>query len=379
MSTRPTPTPSDFVEIGRRFALRGEVLAAAPYGSGHINDTFVVNVSQAGAPVRYIFQRINDRIFKDIPNLMENIVRVTSHQRERLLATGSNEASRRALSVIPSRDGEPWVRDQAGGWWRAYLFIEGASTHDRLETPAQAREGARAFGEFQRLLADMPGGRLHETIPGFHDTPSRYAALERAIDAAPPERLAEARDDISFARSRAPLARRLTDLLAAGLIPERVTHNDTKINNVMLDHATGEGVCVIDLDTVMPGSSLYDFGDLARFATNSALEDETDLGLVDSRPEIFRALVEGYLDGAGAALTAVERAHLAVAGQVMTYEVGIRFLADHLAGDVYFKIKRPGHNLDRARNQFALLRSMEEQQSHFEAIVDTCHETSALS
>lgn len=370
MATTHIPALSEFAALGRAFALRGEVVAAAPYGSGHINDTFAVAVSQAGAPVRYIFQRINHRIFKDVPALMDNIVRVTAHQRSRLEAAGGADASRRALTVLFAKDGQPFARDSEGAWWRAYLFIEKALTHDKIESAAQARAASRAFGEFQRLLADMPGARLHETIPGFHDTPRRYAAFEAAVGADAAGRAAATGAEIAFARERGPLARELVDLLAAGLVPERVTHNDTKLNNVMLDDVSGEGVCVIDLDTVMPGLSLYDFGDMVRSATNAAAEDETDLTKVVARPEIFTALAEGFLAGCGASLNAVERAHLVAAGQVMTYEVGLRFLTDHLQGDVYFKVKRPGHNLDRARNQFALLRSLEAQAVAFQRIVD---------
>lgn len=370
MATTSVPSLAEFAALGRAFALHGEVTAAAPHGSGHINDTYAVAVAQAGAPLRYIFQRINHTIFKDVPGLMDNILRVTSHQQARLLAGGAGEASRRSLTVILSRTGEPFVRDAHGAWWRAYLFIEKALTYDKIESSAQAREAARAFGEFQRLLADMPGGRLHETIPGFHDTPRRYAAFEAAVKADAAGRAASVATEVEFARSRRPLASRLTDLLAAGLVPERVTHNDTKLNNVMLDDATGAGVCVIDLDTVMPGLSLYDFGDMVRTGTNAALEDETALSKVVARPEMFAALAEGFLTGCGDALNEVERAHLVVAGQVMTYEVGLRFLTDHLQGDVYFKIKRPGHNLDRARNQFALLRSLEAQAEGFQTVVD---------
>jgi aminoglycoside phosphotransferase (APT) family kinase protein len=369
MSTSTLPALSEFAELTRRFSIYGEAIAAAPHGSGHINDTFAVTVSQAGTAVRYIFQRINHRIFTDVPALMDNILRVTSHQQTRLAAAGGPDASRGSLTVILARDGKPYVRDGLGAWWRAYLFIEKALTHDKIESAAQARTAARAFGEFQRLLADLPGERLHETIPAFHDTPRRYATFEAAAKADLTGRAADCAPDIAFASSRRPLACVLTDLLSAGLVPERVTHNDTKLNNVMLDDATGAGVCVIDLDTVMPGLSLYDFGDMVRSATNAAAEDETELGKVVARPEIFAALAEGFLAGAGAALNDVERAHLVAAGKVMTYEVGLRFLTDHLQGDVYFKIKRPGHNLDRARNQFALLRSLETQSADFERIV----------
>lgn len=369
MSTAILSPLSEFAELARRFSIYGEAVSAAPHGSGHINDTFAVTVSQAGTPVRYIFQRINHRIFTDVPALMDNILRVTSHQQARLAATGADDASRRSLTVVPARDGRPYVRDASGAWWRAYLFIERALTHDKIESAAQARTAAQAFGEFQRLLADLPGGRLNETIPAFHDTPRRYATFEAAAQADAAGRAAGCAEEVAFARSRKPLAHTLTDLLAAGLVPERVTHNDTKLNNVMLDEATGAGVCVIDLDTVMPGLSLYDFGDMVRSATNAAAEDESDLAKVVARPEIFAALAEGFLAGAGTALNDVERAHLVAGGKVMTYEVGLRFLTDHLQGDVYFKIKRPHHNLERARNQFALLRSLEAQSAAFEQIV----------
>ena len=370
MSTRSLPSLPEFILLGHAFALLGDVVVAVPYGSGHINDTFAVTVSQAGAPVRYIFQRINHTIFKNVPALMDNILRVTTHQNAQLATAGGTDASRRALTVLLARDGLPYARDAHGAWWRVYLFIEKASTHDQIKSPAQALAAANAFGEFQRFLAGLPGERLHETIPAFHDTPRRFAAFEAALQADSAGRAAAVTDEVAFARSRAPLASRLTDLLASGQIPERVTHNDTKLNNVMLDDVTQKSVCVIDLDTIMPGLSLYDFGDMVRTATNAAAEDETDLTRVVARPEIFAALAEGFLAGCAGTLNAAERAHLVASGQVMTYEVGLRFLTDHLQGDIYFKIKHPGHNLERARNQFALLRNLETQTEAFQRIVD---------
>lgn len=380
MSKNNAPSLAEFSALIARFSLHGEVVHAAPHGSGHINDTFAVTLSQAGTQVRYILQRINHRIFTNVPALMDNIARVTAHQQAALAASGDTaDASRRALTVISGRDGKPCVRDDAGDWWRAYLFIEHALTHDKIESPDQARAAARSFGEFQRLLADLPGERLHETIPAFHNTPKRYSDLEQAAARAPEPRLAGCAKDLAFARENQPLAHKLVDLHESGLIPERVTHNDTKLNNVMLDEATGLGVCVIDLDTVMPGLSLYDFGDMVRSATNAGAEDETDLTKVVARPEIFEALVQGFLAGAGTSLNEVERAHLVTAGQVITYEIGLRFLTDHLNGDIYFKIKRPNHNLDRARNQFALLRSLRDQTPAFERIVTATWEKLGLA
>lgn len=354
--------------VAGAFPLLGRFVSAEPYGSGHINDTFCVTFDQAGIRVRYIFQRINDRIFRNVPELMENIARVTAHAGERAAQQGA-DASRRALTLVPTRDGQAYHRDESGGWWRCYLFIEGARTHDIIENPRQAREAARAFGQFQELLVDLPGGRLHETIPDFHNTRRRFENLRRAVDADTAGRAAEVAAEIAFAFERESMVDRLLALQARGEIPERVTHNDTKLNNVMIDEATQVGLCVIDLDTVMPGLALYDFGDMVRSATNSAAEDEQDLSKVRARESIFEALVEGYLSAAGGFLNSAEIAHLAFSGRLITFEVGIRFLTDHLEGDVYFKTKRPGHNLDRARNQFALLRSLEEQADAFEAIV----------
>lgn len=362
--------PPDLAAVVRAFSLLGQFRSGAPYGSGHINDTFVVELDQAGAPVRYLLQRINDRIFKDVPALMDNISRVTAHA-SRCAAERADDAdaSRRALTLVSARDGLPYHRDPADGWWRCYLFIERARTYDVVESPEQAAAAARAFGSFQQMLVDLPGGRLHETIPHFHHTRRRFEAFQHALAADAHNRAAQARNAIDFALAHEPLVDVLLDLQARGEIPERVTHNDTKFNNVMLDDVTQEGICVIDLDTVMPGVALNDFGDMIRSATNSAAEDERDLSRVHARLPIFEALVKGYLSAARSFLNEAEVAHLAISGQVITFEIGLRFLTDFLAGDTYFKVKRPGHNLDRAANQFALVRSLEEQRVRMEAVV----------
>jgi len=359
----------DLAGVAEAFPLWGRFRTGAPYGSGHINDTFAVTFDQAGTPVRYILQRINQRIFQDVPALMNNIARVTAHTARHAGEIATDDASRRALALVPARDGEAHHRDAAGGWWRCYLFIEHARTYDVIEHPWQAREAARAFGEFQKLLVDLPGGRLHETISFFHHTRRRFENLRRAIAADPERRVREARDEIAFALSREAMVDVLLDLQARGAMPERVTHNDTKLNNVMIDDATQTGVCVIDLDTVMPGLALYDFGDMVRSATNAAAEDERDLARVQARRPIFEALVEGYLAAARPFLNETEVTHLVFSGRLITFEIGLRFLTDFLEGDIYFKTRRPGHNLDRARNQFALLRSLEAQQAEMEAIV----------
>jgi len=364
--------------VAESFSLLGSFREAAPYGSGHINDTFVLLLDQAGTPVRYILQRINDRIFKDVPALMSNISRVTEHALGRLREEGNPDSSRRSLVLLRSREGAPWHRDEHGGWWRCYPFIEKARTYDLVDTPRLAREAARAFGEFQNLLVDLPGGRLNETIPNFHNTRQRLENLRRAWIADSAGRAAEARAEMAFAMARESLADALIRLQESGDIPERITHNDTKLNNVMIDELTLEGICVIDLDTVMPGLALYDFGDMVRSATNSAAEDERDLSKVHARIDIFEGLVEGYLASASRFLNRAEVDHLAVSGRLITFESGMRFLTDFLQGDVYYKIRYPRHNLDRARNQFALLGSLESQREAMEFLVRK-HASSAAS
>jgi Ser/Thr protein kinase RdoA (MazF antagonist) len=368
-ASSPYAARHDLAAVARMFALQGDFAGGAPYGNGHINDTYTVNFNQAGTLVRYIFQRVNHKVFKDPVALMDNVARVTAHARRRLAEDGDAQASRKALTTVPALDGRPFAHDAAGNLWRLYLFIERATGYDLIERPRQAREAARAFGNFQRLLADLPGARLHETIPDFHHTRKRFAALLAAVEADPLNRAAAMRAEIDFALAREADAGRLVAAMEAGEIPERVTHNDTKLNNVLIDDASGEGVCVIDLDTTMPGCALYDFGDMVRSATNSAAEDETDPAKIHCRIEIFEALAEGYLSSARAFLTPAEVSHLVFAGKLLTFECGIRFLTDYLSGDVYFKIKHPEHNRDRCRNQFALVRSLEAQAGRMEEIV----------
>lgn len=358
----------DVAGVSRQFQILGDYVGAEPYGSGHINDTYRAVYNQGGATVRYIHQRINHVIFKDPPALMENIRRVTEHLRSKL--GEQPDASRRTLSLVPARDGRVFHRDPEGNYWRTYLFVERARTFDALESASQACEGAKAFGQFQRLLADLPLPRLHDTIPDFHNTPKRYAALAAAVEADPLNRAKSAAAEIEFALGREAMTHVLLDLQQQGAIPERITHNDTKFNNVMLDDATHEGLCVIDLDTVMPGLALYDFGDMVRTATSPALEDERDLSKVRMLFPMYEALVRGYLSAAGDVLNSTEKQYLAFSGKLITYEIGIRFLTDYLNGDVYFKIRREGHNLDRCRTQFKLIESIEEQESQMQKITE---------
>ena len=356
-------------EIVAHFPLEGVFLGAAPYGNGHINDTYVSRWDVGGRVVHSLQQRINHMIFREPLKVMDNILRVTRHLRERLSKRPGADPARECLTVVPARDGQPCYVDPGGNCWRTYVFVERARSYDVCEGPRQAREAAQAFGRFQQLLVDLPGGRLHETIPFFHHTPRRFAALEQAIATAPAERRAAAGPEIEFALARRDTTSVVTDLLESGRMPVRTTHNDTKLSNVLIDDSTGRGVCVIDLDTVMGGAALYDFGDLVRTCTPTAPEDEPDLARVQFRMDVFEALVEGYLQYGREFLTPVELEHLPFAGPLITFTIGIRFLADYLAGDVYFKVHRPGHNLERARVQFRMMAHMESRRRDMEAAV----------
>ena len=349
----------------RQFETRGNFVAATPYGSGHINDTFRAVFDRGGAEMHFILQRINHNIFKNPVAMMENIQRVTSHLAAK--AAGEPDCERRVITLIPTQDGRVLHVDEDGNYWRAYRFIDNASTYDAVESVEQAFQAAKAFGHFQKLLVDLPAPRLHDTIPDFHHTPKRFAALQAAIESDVVGRAILAREEIEFALAH----QSLTSVLLDANLPERVTHNDTKFNNVMLDDATGEGICVIDLDTVMPGLVLYDFGDMVRTTTCPAKEDEQDLSKVNLHFPMFEALVRGYLETAGGFLTKAEKQFLALSGKLITFEIGTRFLTDYLSGDTYFKVHRQGHNIERCRTQFKLVRSIEEQQDEMERLVES--------
>ena len=349
----------DLAEVVKHFPIEGRFLDAAPYGTGHINDTYATRWETGGTTVRWLQQRINHAIFKEPLKVMENILRVTRHLRGKLLDIPGADARREALTVIPTRDGEPCWRDPDGNFWRTYAFIERATTYDVCETADQAAQAARAFGRFQKQLVDLPGGPLHETIPFFHHTPRRFQALEDAIARDAVNRCASAAPEIAFAQARKGQTAVVTRLLEEGSLPTRITHNDTKLNNVMMDDLTGRGICVIDLDTVMNGSVLYDFGDMVRTCTRTSAEDEPDLRKVRFREDMYEALVRGYLEEAGPFLSSVEVEHLAFSGALITFTIGIRFLADYLSGDVYFRTHRLAQNLERARIQFKMVEEME--------------------
>lgn len=357
----------DLRAIGARFHVPGAFVGAAPHGSGHINETYAASYDQAGTTVRYIHQRVNGHVFRDPVALMDNVSRVLAHAAVKL--AGGPDASRRALTLVPARDGRPYVVDDEGAVWRTYLFVERIRTYDIVDTPAQAEAAAGAFGRFQALLSDLGGPRLHDTIADFHHTRKRFEAFVAAVDADACNRAAACRDAIALALAHEDDAGRLMAAAARGEVPERVTHNDTKINNVLIDVASGEALCVVDLDTTMPGLAPVDFGDMVRTATNAAAEDEEDPGRVSSRPEMFEALVRGYLASAGTFLRPAEIQWLAFAGQLLAFEQAIRFLGDHLQGDRYYRIHRPGHNLARARAQLALMVSIARQRDAYERVV----------
>jgi len=358
----------DLRQVSTLFDMRADFVNASPYGSGHINDTYCAWYDHAGSPLRFIHQRINHNVFNDPVRLMENIDRVTRHSLDRLIDENHPEAYRRTLTCVPAYDGKPFAIDAEGNFWRTYPFIERARGYDEIESNEQAYEAAKSIGAFQKLTADLPGERLYETIPDFHHTPKRLQALEAAIAADVSNRSSSVTAEIEFARARAAECSVLIDLIDSGKIPERVTHNDAKLNNILLDETTHEGVCVIDLDTTMPGSALYDFGDMVRSMVPSSREDEREIQNIGVRLDRFESLVTGYLHSA-TFLNETEKSHLTFSGKLLTLECGIRFLTDFLQGDVYFKTNRPSHNLDRCRNQFGLVRAIEENFSEMESIV----------
>ncbi len=360
--------PEHLAEVASEFAFPGKFVSAAHWGTGHIQDSYCVEYRDGDASRRYLLQRIARSVFKDVPALMENIERVTAYMAAQL--TDVRDRERRVLTLVRARDGRLWHEDKDGESWRAFRWVEGTHTYETVESVEQAFQAARAFGRFQAALAAMPGPRLHETIPDFHNAPKRLAALERAIALDEAGRAGSAMREIEFALAR----RGLAGVLMQANLPERVTHNDTKLNNVLFDDRTGEGICVIDLDTVMPGLAPCDFGDMVRTATSPAVEDERDLSRVTMRLPMFEALLRGYLSAAGAVLTEAEKLLLGTAGRLITWEQGIRFLTDYLIGDRYYKVHREGHNLDRCRTQFKLVESMERQEDKMERLVRAVRE-----
>lgn len=351
---------SELVEILDQFGVKANAL---PHGNGHINRTYLVDSTP-----RVILQRINTTVFTKPAEVMENIMAVTSYLREKLEAAGA-DPKRGTLTFLRAKDGKPYYKTAEGDYYRAYYFVEDTVSLESVENLEDFTEAARGFGKFQQMLADFPADQLYETIEKFHDTPNRYRQLDEALANNSSGRASEVQPEIDFALSHRKYAAMITDAIADGSVPLRVTHNDTKLNNVLLDAATNKAICVIDLDTVMPGSMLYDFGDALRFGASTGAEDEIDLDKIHFDLTKFEAFTKGFLGELGDSITQKERELLPLSVLMMTLECGIRFLADHINGDVYFSIHREGHNLDRCRTQFKLVAEIEEKFDEMAAIV----------
>lgn len=330
--------------------------AVKPLYGGHINDTFVAQ-DAPGEP-KFTLQRINRFVFPSPEDITENIAGITSFLREKILARGG-DPDRETLTVRPTVDGKSLLIDEDGHPWRCLRYVEDATSYETPESLSMLEEAGFAFGDFQCLLSDYPAHTLHEIIPDFHNTPVRFAQLQEAVKNDKAGRVGKVAKELEFAYKREQECALLTGLLEKGELPLRVTHNDTKMSNILLDDKTGKAVCVIDLDTVMPGLCAFDFGDSIRAGAATAAEDETDLSKVNFDLERYRAYARGFLRAAGDILTEKELETLPDGAILMTLEVGLRFLADYLNGDVYFRTARPDHNLDRARNQFKLVEEME--------------------
>lgn len=357
-------------EVLGAFDFGAPVVGAVRYGQGHINDTFCVHTQPEDACCRrFILQRMSPAAFKRPDQLMENIIGVTEYLGREIERRGGDR-DREALRVIRPRGGRPYYTDSEGGAWRLYPFVEHTVCHQSASTPELFAASGRAFGRFQQLLRDYPAQTLHETIPNFHNTEDRLAKLKAAAAADRMNRAKDCRPEIDFMLSREADCSAALQAMREGRLPVRVTHNDTKLNNVLMDERTGEGMCVIDLDTVMPGLVIYDFGDSIRFGANHCAEDETDLSRVSLDLELFSAYTAAFLEGAGGSLTDAEIEYLPWGARLMTLECGIRFLTDYLAGDEYFHITRERQNLDRCRTQCRLVSDMEARWDELRAIVN---------
>ncbi len=354
----------EFKEIIEQFQVPETFISCEPYGEGHINDTYLVTCEGR----KYILQRMNHHVFQHPEQLMSNIVKVTEHLKKKIVENGGDPL-RETLTVIPTKDQKSFFVTPDGNYFRMYYFIEKAKTYQVVEKPVHFYNAAKAFGRFQKLLNDFPADELYETIPNFHHTQKRFEALKKAIAENKAGRKAEVESEIAFALEREKDVSVLVDLIAEKKIPLRVTHNDTKFNNIMIDDETNEGICVIDLDTVMPGSLLYDYGDSLRFGTNPVSEDEKDLSKVYMDVELFEQFSKGFIEEMGDTLTETERQFMPFSAKLMTFECGIRFLTDYLEGDHYFKIHYPEQNLDRTRTQFKLVADMEQKMEQMKEIV----------
>ncbi len=361
---------SELRAVGRQFGIAGAFVRARPLAGGHIHESYVATYRQNGRRARYVHQRLNRKVFADPTRLLENVARVSAHLHAQLAREGVSDRARRALTLLPALGGQPWWVDDSGAFWRTYPYIEHSRSYGVVPSPMLAERAAEAFAQFVRRLTDLPGGPLHETIAGFHDTAARLRRLRTVVGEDALGRAREVQRDLEFVFARASLAHVLAELSAGGALTTRVVHNDTKIENVLFDTRTREALCVVDLDTVMSGLVLHDFGDLVRSSLSPVAEDETELERIVVRLPVFEALVRGYLHAAGSLLSEQEMQLLPLAGRIVALEAGMRFLTDYLLGDVYFRTGRPRHNLERARNQFELVRRMEGCEAQMTALVE---------
>lgn len=346
-------------DIIKSFTFNGEFIKADPFKRGHINDTYIASFKEDSGKIRrYTLQKINNNVFKDPEKLMENVMGITRHIREKIISAKGNP-ERETINMIPTIHNKYLYKNSDGEFWRAYSYIEDAQTYQVVENPNHFYSAGKAFGKFQKLLSDFPVNNLHETIPDFHNTPKRLNSFMNAVESDIMNRVREVKDEIKFVINRGSEMSLIVNLLETGELPLRVTHNDTKFNNVLIDNKTGEGICVIDLDTVMPGSSLYDFGDSIRSGANTADEDEPDLSKVWMDIGLFEHFTKGFLELTGEFMTPIELKHMPFSAKLISLELGMRFLSDYLDGDRYFKIDREHHNLDRARVQFKMAADME--------------------
>lgn len=358
----------DFQKIISNFDLDCTLVSCERYGEGHINETYLAVVEENGKQVKYILQKINTKLFNKTDELMNNIRLVTEFNRKKITARGGNP-DRESLTLVYTKDGKPYYRDENDNCFRIYKFITDAVAYQIVEKPEHFYQSAVAFGNFANLLAEFNATELFEVLPDFHNTEKRFRDFEASLKADKMGRAKDVQAEINFYLSRKDYCSKIVSLLRSGEMPTKVTHNDTKLNNVMLDANTGEYVAVIDLDTIMPGSICYDFGDSIRFGCNPAAEDEKDLSKVNFDINLFETYAKGYLSALGQSATKIERDNLAFGAILMTYECGMRFLSDYLDGDVYFRTHREGHNLDRTRTQIKLVSDMEKVLDQMQAIV----------
>ena len=359
---------NDILEVCRFFGIEGDLSEIQVMRDGHINTTYVVFFVENGELRKYLVQGINTHVFKKPDELMDNIVGVTTFLREKITENGG-DPDRETLTFLPAKDGKYFYyhNDKC---WRVYHYIDSSYTINIIKKPSVFEKAGRSFGLFQKNLSGYPMDSLYEIIKDFHNTPKRLENLKASVEADVKGRVAEVKAEIDFALAREKETKVALKLYRDGLIPLRVTHNDTKLNNILFDRKTNESICVIDLDTIMPGFSLYDFGDAIRFGANTAAEDERDLSKVQISLTLFESFTKGFLSACATALTRAEVKHLAFSAMLMTFECGIRFLTDYLDGDVYFKIAYPDHNLVRAKNQFKLVYEIEQHLDEMNEIVD---------